>query len=188
MVLLWFSTQKKIADQPGISSSVCCSDLLLWEREMPTQAFNNSFVSPGSENRAQTTAAVSSVFHSLNPTTLWVVRYAKQLDPNKEVLNTEPCCTPQWDVGRSSLHVSAPLYPSLSLHLLHIHFYSYSWVQPRSIQSFWLKDRFLIKVGRVGSGGANGIWGFIYFHKLLTMSMRHVFNLGCTTAGHSIFL
>lgn len=67
-------------------------------------------------------------------------------------------------------------------------FYSDPRVQPYGIQSFWLKDRFLIEVGWVGSWGTNGIWGFIYFHKLLTMSMRHVFNLGCATAGHSIFL
>lgn len=32
----------------------------------------------------------------------------------------------------------------------------------------------------VGSGVANDSWGFIYFHKLLTMSMRHVFNLWST--------
>lgn len=73
-------------------------------------------------------------------------------------------------------------------HLHHTQLYSDPWVQPYGIQSFWLKDRFLIEVGWVGNRGTNDIWGFIYFHKLLTMSMRHVFNLGCATAGHSIFL
>ena len=62
-------------------------------------------------------------------------------------------------------------------------FYSNPWIQLLSIQSFWWEEEFCPEtVQRLGASLSSNIWGFIYFNKLLTMSLGHVFNLSLRVA------